>query len=396
MGQHHPHRGDPMTTAPAGSTRHALSIALVRQRYTSDGGAERFVARLASALARGPAQVTVLTRSWQAGQQFSVVRLDPFFLGRVWRDWSFARAVCRELAHRRYDLVQSHERIACCDIYRAGDGVHREWLAQRARTLGALGRVGQGVNPYHLYTRRAEWRLFTAARLQAVICNSEMVKAEIQRHFGVAAAKLHVIYNGVDLETFEPGLRRHRAAVRARYAIAPQAPLFLFVGSGFERKGVARLLAAAVHLPPDAHLVIVGRDKRSDRYVAQARALGLAPRVHFVGVQDDVKPFYGAADALVLPTLYDPFPNVALEAMASGLPLITSDKCGAAELIRNGENGYVCDALDITSLAHAMTQLLSPERSAAAGLAARRTAESFDVARTTAALLDLYERCLHR
>ena len=84
---------------------------------------------------------------------------------------------------------------------------------------------------------------------------------------------------------------------------------------------------------------------------AAAARLGIADRVHFPGPQTDVKPFYGAADCFALPTLYDPFPNAALEALASGLPIIVSRQCGAAELVREGFNGFVVDALDVDALA---------------------------------------------
>ena len=107
-----------------------MHVALVRQRYSAHGGAERFIERARGALSEQGVAVTVLAREW-TGDPGTVVRCDPFHVGRVWRDWSFARAVCREVARRPFDLVQSHERIACCDIYRAGDGVHAQWLHSR-------------------------------------------------------------------------------------------------------------------------------------------------------------------------------------------------------------------------------------------------------------------------
>jgi len=88
--------------------------------------------------------VTVLAREW-TGDPGRVIRCDPFHIGRLWRDWSFARAVCREIARRPFDFVQSHERIACCDIYRAGDGVHAQWLHNRRAILGPLARVSVGL-----------------------------------------------------------------------------------------------------------------------------------------------------------------------------------------------------------------------------------------------------------
>jgi len=335
-----------------------LKLALIRQRYTPFGGAEHFVARAMQALQAQGARVTIVTRRWDAAKADDALICNPFYLGSLWRDWSFARGVCRTLAQHAFDLVQSHERIACCDIYRAGDGVHREWLAQRARVLNPLQRLGVMLNPYHRYVLAAEKKLFASPQLKAVICNSRMVQEEILHHFPVLPEKLHVIYSGVDLEAFHPRLKEaHRQSVRAQLGIPGDATLFLFVGSGFERKGLAALLRALASLPPTAHLAVLGYDRRAPHYQRLANTLGIAGRVYFLGPQADVKPYYGAADALALPTLYDPFPNAALEALACGLPLITSTKSGAAELIRDGENGFVCDALDPRALAHALRAL---------------------------------------
>lgn len=372
-----------------------LRIALVRQRYTAYGGAERFVERAMQALHGQGAQLTVVTRSWPGNNEHSALICDPFHLGNLWRDWSFARCVCRTLQEHDFDLVQSHERIACCDVFRAGDGVHREWLKQRRRTLGAVAKLGIALNPYHHYVLAAEKKLFASPRLKAVICNSHMVKEEIRAYFGVPEEKLRVIYSGVDTEAFHPRLKaQHRQALRAQYAIPMDAPLFLFVGSGFERKGLAALLQALAELPAESRLLVVGKDKKAAAFESAAARLNLSQQVVFAGSQKDVKPFYAAADAFVLPTLYDPFPNVALEASACGLPVITSRKSGAAELIENGKNGYVCDALDIAALSGAMARLLDADTATAMGAAARIAVEPFGLEAMGERLVALYHSLL--
>jgi UDP-glucose:(heptosyl)LPS alpha-1,3-glucosyltransferase len=373
-----------------------MKIALVRQRYTPFGGAERFVARAMEALENEGTQLTVVARKWQNSGNTPSLTCNPFYLGNLWRDWSFARCVCRTLEQQRFDLVQSHERIACCDIYRAGDGVHREWLKQRRRILSFSSSLGIALNPFHRYVLAAEKRLFASPRLKAVICNSAMVKNEIMEYFGVPAEKLHVIYSGVDTAAFHPRLKeQHRAGIRRQYAIPDNAPLFLFVGSGFERKGLAAVLRA-LEIVSDAHLLIVGTDKKLRAYQRLAKSAGLSQRTYFVGGQQDTAPFYGAADAFVLPTLYDPFPNAALEAMAAGLPVITSTKSGAAELIADGRNGFVCDALDIPALARCMTTLTQSATAKNMGEAARVTVEPYTLESMSSALVSLYQQLLAR
>jgi len=366
-----------------------MHLALVRQRYSAHGGAERFIERALGALGEQGVAVTVLAREW-IGDPGRVVRCDPFYIGRVWRDWSFARAVCREIARRPFDLVQSHERIACCDIYRAGDGVHAQWLHNRRAALGALGRFGLALNPYHRYVLAAERRLFESPRLRAVICNSGMVENEIRARFGLAK-RTYVIYNGVDLQSFHPRLREaHRARARAELGIPDASMTYLFVGGGFERKGMFRLLPAfRSGANARAHLVVVGRDKTEARAKTLARDLGIGDRVHFLGARDDVRPWYGAADAFVLPSLYDPFPNAALEAMACGLPVIVTYQCGVAELIDEGANGMVCNALDAASLS-AFLGRLDPARAREMGARARETAARFGLEAMAQKFVALY------
>ena len=350
----------------------APRIALIRQKYNPAGGAERFVTRAIRALAGQGADITLITRKWDRDPAQRVVELTPWYLGSTWRDWSFSRAVCRHLRHTHYDLVQSHERLACCDIFRAGDGVHREWLMQRARAMTPLRRMAMHISPHHIYTLHAERQMFASARLRMVICNSRMVKEEIVRHYGLRQDQLTVIYNGIDLEEFNPGQRDLlRSAQRQALGIAADALLLLHVGSGFERKGLETILRAMARSPTACHLVVVGSDKREERYKALAGELGITSRVHFAGVQKEPKRYYAAADVFVMASLYEPFANASMEALAMGLPVVTSTKSGAAEILEQGKTGYVCDALDIVGFSSAIDALADRDRRLAMGVAAR-------------------------
>lgn len=350
-----------------------MKLAIVRQRYTPYGGAERFLERALDALGGGDLEITVIASEWPQGtaSAYRRVLLRPFSIGRAWRDAAFACAACREVMRGGYDLVQSHERIPCCDIFRAGDGVHREWLIQRARRRGGLARLGDAVSLFHRRLLAAERSLYASPRLRAVICNSHMVRDEIVGHFGLDEHLLHVIPNGVDGAIFHPGLRQHRQEMRKRLAIPQDAPLFLCVGSGFERKGVDLLLDLWPQVGSEAHLVVVGRDSRLERYRHRTAAAGLAGRVHFTGPQKEVGPWYGAADVFALPALYDPQPNAALEALSCGLPLLTSSKCGAAELVTPGINGEIMDSLNRAAWLDALQAWSNPARARAASDTAR-------------------------
>ncbi|MBF0401912.1 MAG: glycosyltransferase family 4 protein [Magnetococcales bacterium] len=382
------------------SSTPSFSLALIRQRYTPFGGAERFLDRAMGALQQqSGVTITLIARRWQGEVMgLQTITCDPPGWGRLWRDVGFARCVRRQLDQRSFHLVQSHERLAGCDLYRAGDGVHRVWLRERGRALGWPSRLATVLSPYHRYVLAAERQLFQSPRLRAVICNSRMVRQEIMDHFGTEPDKLHVIYSGVDVEQFSPALRaRFRAEVRQRWSVPPEALLFLFVGSGFQRKGVPVLLEAMAALSGQPYLLVVGADRQQAVMERRARQLGLAQRVVFTGGQQSVAPFYGAADLLVLPTLYDPFPNVALEGMAAGLPLITSYQCGARDLIEQGRNGLLGDALDRQRLVENMRLLQeSPSLRESMGQAARQTVEPLTLEAMSQRLLQLYQQLLRQ
>ena len=373
-----------------------MRLAIIRQRYTPYGGAERFVeAALEALLERGIA-ITLYTRRWPQTrlQLIEPVHCNPLYIGRLWRDWGFARAVCSTIARKPPELVQSHERLLCCDIYRAGDGVHQVWLEERLRDESLLLRRLVEWSPYHRYVLEMERRLFASPSLRAVICNSKMVKDEIRERFGVPEAQLSVIYNAVDSEVFSPALREHRAAVRTRLGVPDHATVFLLVGSGYVRKGVAQAIAALARLPGDTYLFVVGRDKARGRYKRLAQKLGVANRVALLGPQEDPRPFYGAADAFVLPTLYDPCPNAALEAMACGLPVVTSTKCGAAELVVEHDAGFACPARDVASLAWHMMTLTDANARAVLGARGREAVLPLTPAAMTLQLVLLYRDLL--
>ncbi len=371
-------------------------LILVRQTFTPFGGAERFVARAIDSLREQGVGVAVLARRWRGQVPYPVIECNPFSVGRLWRDAGFARAACQRLQDFPRSLVQSHERIPCCDIYRAGDGVHREWLRQRARLRGRSD-WPTPFSPYHRYQLAAERRLFHGSRLKRVICNSRMVADELRHWYRLPEERLSVIHSGVDTEHFHPArCAERRDALRDRLGVADHETLLLFVGSGYERKGLEALLRALRGLPRTTRLAVVGRDSHERRWRRWARRLGVTRRgrVLFAGPQDDVLPWYAAADVLALPTLYDPFPNVILEAMACGLPVITSTKSGARDILRDGENGYLRDALDQAGIRDAIEALSEPARRERIGRAARATVEPMTLTRMAEAYRALYAELL--
>ena len=369
-----------------------MKLAIVRQRYNPYGGAERIISRVLPFVEKQGTEVTLITRRGEGWGARRVLRVDPFHVGNLWRDWSFARAARAAWRREGFDLVQSHERIPGCELYRAGDGVHRRWLEIRRETASPLARARIFLNPYHGYVCRAEKAMFEHPRLRAVICNSRMVRDEVRRGFRIAPEKLHVIYNGVDLEYFHPREReRRRGDARAGIGCRPRDTVFLFVGSGFERKGLAAAIDALAAASNEAFwLVVVGQDRDMKAFRGRAKAAGLEGRTRFLGGQEDVRALYAAADCFILPTRYDPFPNTALEALAMGLPLVVSSRCGAAELIETGVNGWVCQPDDPAGLAKLLKEADQVLRRESMAEAARASAERYGLDAMAQKMAQLY------
>lgn len=378
-----------------------MKVALVRAKYSPFGGAERVLNSAVESLVTLGATPTIVTRSWPAnasagagaGAAVAHRLVNPRYMTSAGRDRGFARAVCAELEQQHFDLVQSYERLPCCDVFHAVEGVHAEWLFQRRRIQSAVQRFGVAINPHHRYMLGVERRMFESPRLRAVICVSQMVKREISARFNVPDDRLSVIYGGIDCEYFHPGLRQlHRQPTRAQLGMPVDAPVALFVGSGFARKGVAAYLDTLARID-GLYGIVVGHDKHIHRYRRRAAQLGLEKRVRFTGGIKDVRPFYGASDIFLMPTVYEPFGLTFGEAMACGLPVVASNKAGAADWITEGVSGFVVDPAHVSALVSAVNQALArPEM----GIAGRAAVMPYTPARITADYAAFYRGLLPR
>ncbi len=373
-----------------------MRLAVIRQRYDPEGAAERFLEGALEALLERNVAITLYTREWPATKLKLIepAILDPFYIGPLWRDAGFARAVAHDVAATRANLVQAHERVLTCDVYRPGDGLHVTWLEQSRRDAGALARWRTALSPWHRYTLAMERKLFASRWLRVVLCPSQMVRDDIEARFGIPADRLPVLPNAVDANRFSPAVAAHRERIRERHRIAADAPVFLLVGSGFRRKGVATALAALAGVPAPAHLLVVGNDDRVGSFERIALEHGVRDRVTFAGYQADVAPYHGAADAFVLPAVYDPSPDATMEAMASGLPVAVTTQSGAATLASAHDAGFVHDARDVLAFTTSMRALLDVSARQAMGARARDAVLPFSPSAMTLKLVLIYKELL--
>ena len=358
-----------------------MRLLLIARPFVFYGGVERATAGLVGALVARGHDVHLLSPG--AAVPVAGVTLHPLGLPRLpptARILALAALARRAVLAGRWDVVQSHERTLCQQVYRAGEGCHRAYLASGAWT------VTRGV--YHRVVLALEARVFR--RTPAIVAIARRGKHEIESLYGVSPARVTVIYNGVDLERFHPDNRpAHRASARAEAGLRSADLALLFVGSGFERKGLVTAIQSLLRLG-DARLIVIGRGDEA-RYRGLAERLGVAGRVRWLGLRRDLERWYAAADVLVLPARYEPFGNVHLEALASGVPVVTTAAAGGSELIEEGQNGAVVAPGDPEALATAVLGLRSTGAESL-GEAARRSAEPFTYDAQAAAFEWLYRK----
>ena len=222
--------------------------------------------------------------------------------------------------------------------------------------------------------------MFADPALKAVICISQMVRDDIRRHFALPDDKLHVIYNAVDPREFSPGVRdAARGDARASSASPTTTSRSCSWARAMRARACRPRCARSRGCPRAARLVVVGRDKASGALRRRSRAApACATASSSPGPQQDPRPFLGAADAFVLPTLYDPLSNAVLEALACGLPVVTSRRCGAGELVVAHGAGWICDADDDAALAAHMERAARRRRARARSPRARRRGRGAD------------------
>jgi UDP-glucose:(heptosyl)LPS alpha-1,3-glucosyltransferase len=347
-----------------------LTIGFVRRGYSAIGGAEAYLQRLARGIVGLGHEVRLITTqewpasAWTFGE---ITRL------RAGSTTAFADELEELRPQIHCNLLMSLERVWRCDVYRAGDGVHRAWLERRKQFATPLQNFSRFCSRKHRDILRLEKSLFANGGAGRVIANSQMVKKEIVDLYSYPANKIDIVHNGVPIDRFRfDSARREKG--RADLKLQGDEIALLFVGSGWERKGL-RFAVDAIERCKNSklRLLIAGRGNPRG-YKSNC--------VQFLGEVVDLLPIYAAADIFILPTIYDPFSNACLEALASGLPVITTRSNGFSEIIENGVHGSIVDlANDVEALRDAILFWSDKARRSSARSTITERAAQFDIAK---------------
>jgi UDP-glucose:(heptosyl)LPS alpha-1,3-glucosyltransferase len=359
-----------------------MKLTIACKYFSPRGGAQTFLLNFVRCLLADGHRVKVVTMQAEGemeGVQTRVLSLPP--VPKTLRDVLFARATRRLLSRDDCDLSLGEQKTWGADVVRPGGGVHLEYIRQIVRSypsapMRAIRSLTKRLSPKERLNLYIERRLYADPRLRLVIANSPLVRRHLLRHYPALEGRIAVVYNGTDCARFSPDLRRHRQQARAELALPQDALVGAFVSYDLRRKGLPTVLRALSILrrkgARPVYALVVGRRKA---WAARlARTLGVEDRVRLVGPQEPDR-FYGGSDLLLLPSYFDPCANVTLEALACGLPVITSVQNGAFEMLTPALDGfYVSDPADAAQFAGFIEHFMDPERLRRASEAARALA----------------------
>lgn len=354
------------------------------------GGAERYLVDLSTRMINEGHEVHVFAENWDEEDQrihLHHVKTIPF--PKSLRLLSFAIRATKEMEKGSYDITLGVGNTFRSTILQPHGGVHWAWFWRSLRaydhpilwTIKFLGRILSPKQWMNGYIEDAPYR---GKNLPKIIAISDMVKQDMIRWYKVPEDRITVVYNGVNIERFHPRNRQYREEIRKRYGIGDEI-VILFVSNNFRMKGLNYLMKALSNLKKEGSspfkLLVLGRD-RQRLYLHLAKKIGISNEIIFAGSTDQPEKYYGAADLLVHPTFYDPCSLTVLEALASGLPVITTYSNGASRIITQAQEGFVIpNPRDEKTLAQRISFFMDPNIRNRATIAARRLAENYSIER---------------
>jgi UDP-glucose:(heptosyl)LPS alpha-1,3-glucosyltransferase len=371
------------------------------------GGAEMYVADLTRRLVAEGHEVHLYACRWDSAALPEKLRVHelPTPRGPRWlRPWRFSAAARAALDRDRPEVSVGFDKVCGTDIYYPLGGLQpasaaHNLLKYRTRWQRSAATIARLLDLAHQSFTRLERRTLCGPKTPLLVVNSRMVREHAQQYYCIERDNVRVIPNAIDPARFNERDRpRLRAEERRRIGIGPGEVVAAFVAMNYRLKGLEPLLHAVARVPTylPFRLLVVGA-ARTRPWECVARRLGVARRVHFLGPSADVRRVYFAADFHVHPTFYDPCSGVVIEALACGLPVVTSRFNGAAELMRPPRDGFVADdPHDHAALAEAIVALIDPVRRDACGRAARQSSAAWTIEHHYRAWLDVFVEVAER
>ncbi len=329
------------------------AVTILKSQLDRKGGLEKYAWEIARAFCESGASVTILTtgdiKAPFASERLEIISFPidyPFSYLNVQR---FDQACQYFLKDRPTQIVFGLDRNSEQSHIRAGNGVHAAYLRHRTKKEGAIKSLSFRLNPLHNSLLAIEKKSFENRKLHKLFTNSHMVKNEILELYNTPSEKIEVVHNGVEWSQMLPDFEQweeKREELMAELSLDPQAFQLLFIGHNYQRKGLENLLKGIrlIKTTP-VQLCVIGKERKIGYFKQMAQHLGLEKSIRFLGQRSDICRFYQLADALAIPSSYDPFANVTVEALAMGLYVISSKTNGGHEVLQP-YSGTTIDNLD--------------------------------------------------
>ena len=377
-----------------------MKIALNIYKYLPvKGGGEGYLSNFADQLAKRGHEVHIFASEWENSNSrlhyhsIPVIRYPKFL-----KDVSFAINSWRRMTGQGFDVVQVVGRALGMNVFNPHCGVEKAWLRQDIlsasrpffRFLKYITRFFSLRQNFILWLDRKQ---YTDKGVSRIIAISDMIKNDIIKYHDVDPQKIKVVYNGVDLQRFNPSNRnKYRKVVRERLSLSEEL-VILYISNNFRLKGLLTLIKALGELKKsrnDFKALIIGRGRDSS-YRKIATKLNCLENLIFLGHVKDIETYYAASDIYVHPTFYDSCSLVVTESLASGLPVITTRFDGASGVIDNGIEGFVMgNPMDYEALAEKISLFFDDEFRMKASIAAREKAEKYPAERNCEEIMEIY------
>ncbi len=363
------------------------SIVLLKSTLEKNGGLEKYAIEIAKGFTERGYRLTLLTTGAE-NTSFPFPVISYHFRSKMsFRKVAEFDLFCRSYVERENpSLIFGLDRNSLQTHIRAGNGVHAAYLNERKKREGFWKGLSFSANPLHRRLLELEKTAFEHPKLQKLFTNSDMVRRQVLHYYNTDPNKICVIHNGVEWTRMQVPFD----AWPEKKRLQTDRLQLLFLGHNFRRKGLDYLLDALTQLPKgDFHLNVVGKDKNEARYKKRVQALHLEKNVTFFGPVPSAIPFYQLSDVLIIPSLYDPFANVTVEALAMGLFVLSSSNNGASEILTK-DNGMILSSLtDKDCFVEALITLMDKKKTLSSSLQIRNSIQYLDFPNQLNKMIDL-------
>ncbi len=381
-----------------------MKIALTIYKYLpTKGGGEGYLANFANQLAERGHDVHIFASKWESNNDKIHFHTIPSIrYPKFLKDISFVINCYNTMTKSHYDIVQVVGRALGMNIFNPHCGVEKAWLKQDFLSINCpLSRFLKHITAFFSFRQNfilwLDRKQYMGKGVSRIIAISDMIKNDIIKYHNIDPQKIDVVYNGVDLQRFNPDNKmKYRTVVRKELSLGEEF-IILYISNNFRLKGLFTLIKSMGELKKSGKnfkTLIIGRGNEGP-YRKLATNLDCLENLIFLGHVGEIEKYYAASDLYVHPTFYDSCSLVVTEALASGLPVITTIYDGASGVMEDGREGFVLgDPKDHRVLAEKISLFFDDVFRQKRSIAAREKAEKYPAEKNCEEIIKIYNEVI--